>query len=89
MAFMETIHVSIGGSKSSRVKGLITRLEKEFSGVRSLDWQIYCNAAVPGDILIELRWPSRTGTPAKSDLARALIYELEHLSLVSHTLWLG
>ncbi len=78
-----------GGYKDRRAKDLIASLEKELSGSRSLDWQIYCHAAIPGDILIELRWPFRSGVPEKSDIAQALTFELEHLGLVSHTLWLG
>ncbi len=90
MGIMEAIRVSMGGNhESRRVKDLITRLEKELSGVRSLNWQIYRHAAVPGDILIELRWSSRSGTSDESDIARALAYELKHMGLVSHTLWLG
>ncbi len=70
MGFMEAIRVSMGGSnKSHQIKDLIARLEKELSGVRSLDWQIYRHAIVPGNILIELRWSTRSRVPCESNLA--------------------
>ncbi len=89
MEIMEAIRISIGGQYGSQGENeLIDRLEKELSGVKSLDWHIYHNATVSGDILIELNWTAQHGEPRESEIALALISELKHIGLVSHTLWL-
>jgi len=83
MAWIEIIRVSLGRGSNE----VFNLLESELASVVSLEWEIYRNPSVPGDVMILLRWEADPALPAESEVALSLAYELKRHGLVSHTVW--